>query len=140
MNTIDTRELIKTRDELKQQILDSFLETFEHYAEDTDSFEDIRLDEEELESWREDWEDELTEIEEIDEIESKVTDFKYGEQLIDESDFTEYCEELVEELGYLQSPIPPFIKDNINWEGVAADLSADYIEVDYQGVIYLVRS
>ena len=140
MNTIDTRDLIERRDELKQQILDSFLETFEHYAEDTDTFEDIRLDEEELESWRENWEDELTEIEEIDEIESEVTDFKYGECLIDESDFTEYCEELVEELGYLQHPIPPFIKDNIDWEGVAADLSADYINVDYQGVTYLVRS
>ena len=43
MNTIDTRNLIETRDELKQEILDSFLENFPHYEEMTESFEDICL-------------------------------------------------------------------------------------------------
>ena len=36
MNIIDTHSLIETRDELKQEILDSFLENFPHYEEMTE--------------------------------------------------------------------------------------------------------
>ena len=46
---LDTRDLIEERDNLKQQILDSFLENFPHYEEMTESFEDIRFEEEEIE-------------------------------------------------------------------------------------------
>jgi hypothetical protein len=53
-------------------ILDSFLENFPHYEEMTESFEDILFEEEEIESWKEDFEDELKEIEEIDDIENAV--------------------------------------------------------------------
>ena len=52
---IYTRDLKERRDYLKQEILDSFLETFEHYAERTETFEDILFDEEEIESWKADW-------------------------------------------------------------------------------------
>jgi hypothetical protein len=68
MKTIDTRDLIERRDELKQDILNAFLEDFEHYADRTDSFEDILFDEEELEKFKEYWKDELEEIENINEI------------------------------------------------------------------------
>ncbi len=61
-NYIDTRDLIEERDTLKQDILDSFLETFPHYEDMTDTFEDIRFEEEEIESWKEDWRDELNAI------------------------------------------------------------------------------
>ena len=43
MNILDTRDLAERRDELKQEILDSFLENFPHYEEMTESFEDICL-------------------------------------------------------------------------------------------------
>jgi len=49
MNIIDTRNLIEKREALKQEILDSFLEHFPHYEEMTESFEDIRFEEEEIE-------------------------------------------------------------------------------------------
>ena len=59
---VDTRDLAERREALKQEILDSFLENFPHYEEMTESFEDIRFEEEEIESWKEDFEDELKEI------------------------------------------------------------------------------
>ena len=59
MNILDTRTLSERREALKQEILDSFLEYFPHYEEMTESFEDIRFEEEEIESWKEDFEDEM---------------------------------------------------------------------------------
>jgi len=50
--SLDTRDLIEERDTLKQNILDSFLENFPQYEEMTESFEDIRFEEEEIESWK----------------------------------------------------------------------------------------
>src|SRR5690606_40351775 len=81
MSYIDTRSLIETRDELKQQVLDSFLENFPHYEEMTESFEDILFGEEEIESWKEDWQEELNQIYRIDEIENEIgSEFDYGDR------------------------------------------------------------
>lgn len=141
MNILDTRDLAEKRDELKQQILDSFLENFPHYEDMTDSFEDILLEEEEIQSWKEDWFKELEEIEQIDEVENEVgREFGYGCSLIDESDFEEYCEELVKDIGDLPNDLPSYIENNIDWSGVADDLKQDYSELDYQGTTYLFRA
>lgn len=141
MNTLDTRDLIEKRDSLKQQILDSFLETFEHYADMTDSFEDIRFEEEEIENWKQDWSVELKEIEEIDNIENEVgREFESGCTLIDESDFEEYCEDLCVDLGEIPKDLPAYIENNIDWGGVANDLKIDYSELEYQGTTYLFRA
>jgi DNA repair ATPase RecN len=140
MNILDTRNLAERREALKQEILDSFLENFPHYEEMTESFEDIRFEEEEIESWKEYFEDELKEIEEIDDIENEVgSEFEYGVTLVDVDDFTDYCEELVSDIGDLPKDLPSYIANNIDWEGVAEDLKLDYTEVTYQGNSYLGR-
>lgn len=141
---IDTRDLEEKREELKEQILDSFLETFEHYAEQTASFDDILFDEEEIESWKADWQEELEEIAEIDQVEAKVESyggdgFEFGTTLISDYDFEEYCEEFVRDCGYLSRDTPPLIGNNIDWSGIADDMRQDYSEVEYQGVTYLFR-
>ena len=143
MNTLDTRDLIEERDNLKQQILDSFLETFEHYAEQTETFEDILFEEEEIQSWKEGFEDELKEIEEIDTLEDEINcytgdNFDDGVYLIDEDDFEEYCEELVEDIEDIGG-LPSYISNNIDWEGVAEDLKVDYSEVEFRDTTYLYR-
>ena len=140
---IYTRDLKERRDYLKQEILDSFLETFEHYAERTESFEDILFDEEEIESWKADWQEELDEIAEIDLVEYEVESyggdgFEFGTTLIKEYDFEEYCEELVRDYGYL-SDLPSFIDNHIDWSGIADDMRQDYSELEYQGTTYLYR-
>ena len=138
MNILDTRDLIERRDELKQEVLDSFLETFEQYA-DTDSYEDINFDEEEeLESWKSSWEDEIEEIEEIDSLEDEIDEFKYGESMIDTNDWEDYVRELLEDAGYVPRDFPSWII--IDWEATASNVCQDYSIVTYQGVDYFVRA
>lgn len=140
MNTIDSRDLAERREALKQEILDSFLENFPHYEEMTESFEDIRFEEEEIQSWKQDFEDELKEIEEIDDVENELgSEFEYGVTLVDVDDFEDYCEELMEEFGYINKDTPQLIKNNIDYKGIAEDMKWNYIEVDYQGNSYLGR-
>ena len=136
----DTRDLAEKRDELKQEILDSFLENFPHYEEMTESFEDILFEEEEIESWKQDWQEEINQITCIDEVEDEIgSEFDFGETLIPEDEFEDYCKDMVEDCYNLKG-VPDFIKDNINWEGVASDLEVDYSNVTYQGESYLVRA
>ena len=138
MNILDTRDLSKRREELKEEILDSFLENFPQYKEMTESFEDIRFEEEEIESWKEDFEDELKEIEEIDTIEDELSsNFEYGVTLVDVDDFEEYVEELLEDLDYIPKDFPSWIK--IDWKATVDNVSQDYTEVTYQGNSYLGR-
>ena len=135
---IDTRDLIEKRDELKQQILDSFLETFEHYEDQTYDFDDILFEEEEIQSWKEDWEDELKEIEEIDKIEDELgSEFDYGVTLVHEDYFEEYTEELLIDCGYISKDFPSWIE--IDWEATANNVKQDYTEVEYQGETYYGR-
>jgi len=137
MSYLDTRDLETEREDLKQQILESFLESFPHYEDMTDTFEDIRLDEEEIESWKEDWFTELEVIEAINDLENEVgSEWSYGVTLIEEDDFEDYCEEFVEDCYALNS-IPQWIKNNINWSGIADDMKQDYTEVNFRGETYL---
>ena len=138
MRYIDTRDLIETRDELKQEILDSFLENFPHYEEMTESFEDIRLDEEELESWKEEWLSELEEIEAINELENEVGDeWSYGVTLIEEDDFEDFLEQDLEDCGYISKDFPIWIE--IDWKATANNVKQDYSEVEFRGTNYLFR-
>ena len=138
MNILDTRYLAERREALKQEILDSFLENFPHYEEMTESFEDIRFEEEEIESWKEDFEDELKEIEEIDDVENELgSEFEYGVTLVDVDDWEEYVEELLEDIGYIPKNFPSWIK--IDLEATANNVKVDYMEVTYQGNSYLGR-
>jgi hypothetical protein len=140
MSYLDTRDLQTEREDLKQQILESFLESFPHYEDMTDTFEDIRFEEEEIESWKEDWFTELEVIEAINDLENSVgSEWSYGVTLINEDDFEDYCKELIEEIGDLPSDLPSYISNNIDWSGVADDLRVDYAEVDFRGETYLFR-
>lgn len=133
---LDTRTLAETREELKQSILDSFLENFPQYEDMTDTFEEISFEEEEIESWKEDWYTELEVIEAINEVENEVgSEWEYGVTLIEEDDFEEYCEELVTDCGYISKDFPSWIE--IDWEATASNMKQDYSEVDYQGKTYL---
>ena len=137
---LDTRDLETEREDLKQEILNDFLEVFPQYEDMTDTFEDIRLDEEEIESWRDNWQTELEVIEDINELENSVgSEWSYGVTLIDEDDFQDYCEELVSDIGDLPKDLPSYISNNIDWEGIAEDLKVDYSEVEFRGTSYLYR-
>lgn len=140
MSYLDTRDLETEREDLKQSVLESFLENFPHYEDMTDTFEDIRFEEEEIESWKEDWLNEIVTITDIEKLEDEVgSEWNYGVTLIEEDDFEDYCKELVEDIGDLPSDLPSYIIDNIDWGGVANDLRVDYTEIVYQNNTYLFR-
>lgn len=149
MKTIDTRDLKEKREELQQQILDDFNEKFETEFDDFDEITLERLDIDDFEEMGRDtieeftdyWKPEYRMIEEIDGIESEVgNEFDYGCTLIPESDFTKYCEDLVQDVGDLPKGIPSYIRNNIDWDGVAEDLKVDYSELQYEGETYLYRA
>lgn len=134
---LDTRELITERDDHKQQILDSFLDTFFPYEGMADSFEDICFEEEEIESWKEEWMDELNAIREIDELEENIEkgEWDFGTTLIPKWDFQNYCENFV--MGSYD--LPALVENNIDWSGVSEDMKQDYSEVIFRGTDYLYR-
>lgn len=139
MSYIDTRELIETRDELKEQVLNSFLETFPHYEEMTESFEDILFEEEEVQGWRDVWQDEIDKISYIDEIEDEIgSEFDFGVTLIHEDDFTDYTENLLKDCGYISDDFPSWIE--VDWEATAENIKQDYLELEYEGETYLYRA
>ena len=136
---VDTRDLAERREALKQEILDSFLENFPHYEEMTESFEDIRFEEEEIESWKEYFEEELKEIEEINSLEVELgSEFEYGVTLVDVDDWEEYVKELLEDVGYIPKDFPSWIE--IDGEATANNVKVDDTEVTYQGNSYLGRA
>jgi antirestriction protein len=138
MSYLDTRDLETEREDLKQQVLESFLENFPHYEDMTDTFEDILFEEEEIQSWKEDWLDEITDICAIEDLEDEVgSEFSYGVTLIPEDDFEDFCEDLVSDIGDLPKDLPSYISNNIDWAGVAEDLRVDYSEVEFRGETYL---
>lgn len=139
MNYLDTRDLAEKREELKQQILDSFLETFPQYEDMTSSYEDIRLGmEEEIEEWENDWSEEIEEIEEINDIEDQIgSEFQYGCTLVAEQDFEDYAQELCKDYDYIAKDFPSWIE--IDWKATADNIAMDYITVEYKGTTYLGR-
>ncbi len=63
------------------------------------------------------------ELEELrDEINS--SEWQYGLLLIRESEFTDYCEEMLKDCGDLPQDIPSYIE--IDWGKTAENLSVDY--------------
>ena len=135
---IDTRNLAERREALKQEILDSFLENFPHYEEMTELFEDILFEEEEIESWKQDWQEEIDQITCIDEVEDEIgSEFDFGVTLIPEDDFTDYVKDLLKGCGYISDDLPTWIE--IDWEATAKNVKQDYSELEYEGETYFYR-
>lgn len=134
---MDSRDLIEKREELKQQVLDSFNETFPQY--ETDDFEDILFEEEEIQNWKEDWLDEIAEITDIEKLEDEVScsEFNFGIYFIEEGDFVDYVEDLLKDCGDIPRDFPSWIE--IDYENTAENVKQDYSEVEYRGVTYLYR-
>ena len=132
----DTRDLFEEREDLKATIL------ADHNAEfprnEKDDFDDINFDNDYVESWAEDWKDELEKIEEIDTLEREVgSEFEYGETLIEEDEFEDYCRDLIEECGYISKDFPSWIE--VDWGRTTDNMRVDYSEVVYLGTDYLFR-
>ena len=100
--------------------------------EDTEeATEALDIAEKELQEWDDDSGDHLRELQGII---SEVGE----ETLIRDSNFVEYCEEMVKDIGDMPKEIPDYIV--IDWDATAENLRADYSSTEFDGVTFWYRS
>ncbi|MDR5879003.1 hypothetical protein [Caballeronia sp. LZ032] len=61
----------------------------------------------------------------------------YPVTLIRDSYFTEYAQELVQDIGDLPAGLPSYIE--VDWEATARNIRMDYTSVEFDGVTYWYR-
>ena len=83
--------------------------------------------------------DEQTELEELDNLDSEISEWMHGETMILESDFEGYARQFAEDIGAMPDDTK-WPCTCIDWEKAAEELSQDYSTVSYQGEDYYVRS
>jgi hypothetical protein len=82
--------------------------------------------------------EELTALQALaSEAEDYSEDWQYGATLIRDSSFTDYAQELCEDIGYLPKDFPAWIE--IDWKATARNIQQDYTSVEFDGVTYWVR-
>ena len=152
-NQLDTRELQERLEELEnletelvsaKEALQEAEDALEEY-ENTDDAKDKRLGEGALEDKVAETQEAVddidfddTELAELRALKDEIgSEWKYGVQLIPVDDFTDYCQEMLEDCGDLPKDLPSYII--IDWDETAENLKADYAETEFRGETYLYR-
>ena len=116
-DTIDSRDII------------SHIEYLEDAVEGGDATTDER--------------DELATLRALAEECEGCADWHYGEMLIAKTCFVEYIKEVINECYPMPEDFDngswPWCHLNMNWESAAKDAEMDYMEVEYDGVPFLIR-
>jgi hypothetical protein len=128
-SVIDSRDIIERIAELEDEE-QSLLESIESAEEGDEKFRAMDA----MDTWDD---GELERLRSLAEEGEASPDWPYSVTLIRESYFVEYCREMVADIGDLPKDIPGYIV--IDWDATAENLKADYTEVDFDGVTYLVR-
>ncbi len=127
-DTIDSRDVIariyELEDELECCVVDEENET----VASEDGEIDLTDEHEELQVLRA-----LAE-----EAEGYAADWPHGEVLINESYFTEYAQQLAEDIGAIPDEAG-WPACHIDWDAAADALKIDYTEVDFDGTTFLIR-
>jgi antirestriction protein len=142
METIDTRDLQERLEELEAE-RDEFVlnATTEREDEDGTSTSELTQWEEEARAqWEQENPDDDEELQELESLREEIgSEWRDGVQLIPERDFTEYAQELAEELGEITDNTQwPYTC--IDWEWAARELRHDYSSIEYKGEDYLYRA
>ena len=133
-DTLDSRDIIERIEELESE-----LEDLETTVEDVDNEYKTEA-KKEIEDWQESNLDELEALKKLEDEAEGSPDWEYGEILIRESYFVEYCQELCQDIGEIPKDLPWYIANHIDWEGVAREIKQDYMEVDFNGISYFIRA
>jgi len=117
---IDSREIIKRIQELE----DAETLTPEDIPEDEDIPEEVA---------------ELKALKDLqEEAEGYSEDWQFGSQLIRDSYFEEYAQELAEDIGAIDRNAN-WPLSHIDWKAAADHLKQDYTSVEFDGVEYWIR-
>lgn len=137
-NIIDSRDIIERLEELESEIQDALDELNEGQENQIDFNDFINSDE--YDTPDQDTIDEYKALKALDEQgRGYAPDWTYGEALINEKYFTEYAEELADDIGAIDKKAG-WPLTHIDWNAAAEDLKQDYTEIDFDGTTFLVRS
>ena len=144
MKTLDTRDLNKRKEEL-ESLRDALEEARKELADISltltgdEAEEAIEEAQEAVDSSLADFgDDEAEELAELEELESQISDWRYGETMIPVDDFEEYAQQYAEDCCDMKAADSwPF--NCIDWEKAAKELAMDYTEVEYLGTLYYIR-
>jgi hypothetical protein len=137
---IDSREIIARIDYLESALRECFDATWISDTPATDEQFRQWLKEGEIpDNADEDEARELYALLELqDEAEGYAPDWHHGATLIADHHFTEYAQELAEDIGAINKD-SRWPNDCIDWERAADGLKQDYTEVDFDGAAYWIR-
>lgn len=149
-DVIDSRDIIERLEELeseRQDLVDAISAAQDELDTSEDDTPDIRAlletgvayAETALNDWDGDNADELKALQALakEGEDYAAEDWIHGATLIRESYFTDYCKDMVSDIGDMPRDIPGYIV--IDWDATARNMRIDYNEIDFDGVTYLVR-
>lgn len=130
-DVIDSRDVIARIEELRASWAEATGDDPDDYA--SLSTDDLRA------GLSDDEAEELTALQELASEGETLSDWVHGETLIRDSYFTEYAQELAEDIGAIGSgnQWPLYC---IDWERAARELQMDYTPIEFDGVTYWARS
>lgn len=147
-DVIDSMAIIERLEELREmkEEREEYLEQLQEWQEETRQFNDCPEDFDEVpeEPYEvpdmiDEDKEELAMLEGIDcEGREHSSDWDYGETLIRRSCWVDYCQEMVEDSGYIPKDLPSWIE--IDWEATARNMEQDYATIHIEGFEYLIRS
>lgn len=141
-NTVfDSRELIEYRDYLADNLVHEWNNWRGCETNSIDlatSIDEVDLDDEDFNY---NYSDEISQYNEIvtfcTQLGNRAVDFEYGETIIHSDHFTEYCQQLCEDVGYISRDFPTWIE--IDWQKTAANMAVDYTIVSFGEEDYYIR-
>ena len=146
-DVIDSRDIIARIDELETvegMLQDDIIEAQEALESSEGARAEMQAGKEleeargTLVDFNEENEEELSSLKAITEECENYSDWNHGETLINEMYFTEYCMDMLVDIGYLPSDMPSFIA--IDEDQTAENMKDDYMTVDFDGTEYFMRS
>ena len=135
-DVIDSREVIERIEYLRNERdeLDEARANVTHEA--PEAYNTART---ELANWYQDFNAELVSLANLAvEASDYAPDWEYGEQLIRDTYFQEFAQELAEEIGAVNTD-SSWPNNCIDWEQAAHELQMDYTSVDFDGITYWIR-
>ena len=142
-SVFDTRDLIKYKEFLESILVDiwnDYLLEIED-GDGTAEIEDISEVDFNLEGFANRFADDVGEYKSIEAFCNDLDgspDFIYGESVIHENYFTEYCEDLLKDCGYIPQDFPSWIE--LDFEATADNMKVDYMSATYEGDTYYIRA
>jgi hypothetical protein len=134
-DVLDSKDLCN-RLEYLESIKDTRLDWMDAKREEMSDAEIDELENNEPEEFTDEMKEEL---ESLEEAKNYISEWRNGTALINMEHWVKYCEGIIEEIGDVPQDLPQYIRNNIDWKGVADDLSNDYSTIDIMGNTFYYR-